>query len=568
MVRFNIQRDQIKTISMEGYLEPMPDQTDLDLSIDFNDADLRLVQPFVQENVSELSGNADGQFLVQGSLNTPDVKGKVKLKSGRFKFIYLNTLYDFEGVVSIDNDVIKLEEVVLTDRFDHLAVINGRINTNQYSNIQFDLGLNFESFEFLNTTRKNNSLYYGTAYGTGDGSISGSINDLRIQVTATTVGDTKLYVPVSDEESVSSESFISFERIDLTEEKEADESDFQVSGITLEMDLDVTPAAYMELIFNPRSGDIIRGRANGNLQLNIDTNGEFEMIGGLEVNSGAYNFTTSFINKEFALEPGGSISWFGDPLGATLDLNANYRQLADPKDWDPSYSSPKRPVLVVLSMEGPMMSPEISFDLKLADDVNTSGENEWGRLLTTINNNPEELKRQVFSLLILRKFSPRNSFVVGGIQGGFQSSVSEFVSNQLSYWLNQVDDNLEVDIDLTTLDQDAFNTFQLRLAYTFLDGRLRVARGGGVTTVAEENQSTVANILGDWSVEYLLTEDGRFRAKIFSRNNQIFQNSFEQQTGVSIQYIRSFDDFRELLRKTRQKGLRAAETSPSESSSD
>ena len=135
------------------------------------------------------------------------------------------------------------------------------------------------------------------------------------------------------------------------------------------------------------------------------------------------------------------------------------------------------------------------------------------------------------------------------------SSVSEFISNQLSYWVSQVDENLEIDVDLTTLDQDAFNTFQLRLAYTFLDGRLKVSRDGGFTNV--DNTTDASAIVGDWTVEYLITSDGKLRAKMYNKTNYSIVNRAlgdENNTtaGFSIQYTRSFDQFRELLFKARK----------------
>jgi hypothetical protein len=164
------------------------------------------------------------------------------------------------------------------------------------------------------------------------------------------------------------------------------------------------------------------------------------------------------------------------------------------------------------------------------------------------------MKRQVFSLIILRRFSPINSFNVGTNSIG--SSVSEFVSNQLSYWISQVDENLEIDIDLASLDNDAYNTFQLRLAYTFLDGRLRVSRDGGVTSTTTRNE--LGAIMGDWTLEYLLTPDGKLRAKMYSRTsvNSLTQNISNQtntKAGFSLQYIRSFNNFKDLMQDVRVK---------------
>ncbi len=121
-----------------------------------------------------------------------------------------------------------------------------------------------------------------------------------------------------------------------------------------------------------------------------------------------------------------------------------------------------------------MLSPNIGFNIDFDQNLsNVTIRDE--EVISSLNENEQELKRQVFSLLILKKFSPQNTFAVGG--DAFGSSVSEFLSNQFSYFLSQVDENLELDFDIGSLDQNALNTFQLRLSYTFLEGRLKVTGG-------------------------------------------------------------------------------------------
>ena len=160
------------------------------------------------------------------------------------------------------------------------------------------------------------------------------------------------------------------------------------------------------------------------------------------------------------------------------------------------------------------------------------------------------MKRQVFSLLILRKISPQTGFDLGA--GAVQGSLSEFFSNQFSYFISQVDENLEVDVDLSSLDQNAFNTFQLRLSYTFLDGRLRVSGGGGLPQEGED--ASTSSYIGDWSIRYLLTADGHLRVKAFSQTEQL-ASAFIRETGVSFQYLKSFNDFRDLVTKSREASI-------------
>lgn len=66
---------------------------------------------------------------------------------------------------------------------------------------------------------------------------------------------------------------------------------------------------------------------------------------------------------------------------------------------------------------------------------------------------------------MLRRFSPEGQFNSAGI--GF-SNLSQLISSQLNNLIAQVDENLEIDFDLLTLDESALESFQLRVAYTFL----------------------------------------------------------------------------------------------------
>jgi hypothetical protein len=121
--------------------------------------------------------------------------------------------------------------------------------------------------------------------------------------------------------------------------------------------------------------------------------------------------------------------------------------------------------------------------------------------------------------------------------------------------VTQFDENLEIDVELGGLDADAFNTFQLRLAYTFLDGRLRVSRDGGFTNV--NNETDINSIAGEWTVEYLLTPDGKFRAKMFNRNNYNLITTANTTAGFSLMRIDSFDNLKELFQKSREKNREA-----------
>lgn len=343
-----------------------------------------------------------------------------------------------------------------------------------------------------------------------------------------------------------------------------------MTGVSMDLNLEITPAAYAEIIFDIKAGDIIRGRGNGDLLVQLDTKGEFNMFGGIQFTEGAYNFTLyDIINKEFSIKPGSRLTWYGDPYQGIMNITASYRQLASLApiyDKDPELQTEpaikrKYPVEVLLKLEGAMLSPLISFDLVANDLPNNVTVEGRGPVRLNFDFNAfkarldeQELKRQVFSLIILRRLSPLDAF---STSGSIANSVSELLSNQLSYWLTQVDQNLEIDLDLGALDAEAFNTFQLRLSYSFLNGRLRITRDGTFTNQTQQQQS-VASIAGDWTVDYLLTPDGKFKVKMYSRSNfNAVSNSLGAQTavttGVSLLHTQNFNEVRDLVRIARDR---------------
>ncbi|MFM9074268.1 MAG: hypothetical protein ACKORJ_01660, partial [Bacteroidota bacterium] len=129
--------------------------------------------------------------------------------------------------------------------------------------------------------------------------------------------------------------------------------------------------------------------------------------------------------------------------------------------------------------------------------------------------------------------------------------------------LSQVDQNLEVSLNLGSLDANALNISQLRMSYSLMNGRLRITRDGTLFS-SQYTQSNVAALAGDWTVDYLLTADGMFKVKMYSRSNyNMLLSSINTQTsyttGLSLSHTQNFNRFTELLRATHRRQRRTDE---------
>jgi len=578
-IKAYLDRGNKRTVNINGDYYPKKEQEQLDLKANFDQANINILEPFLEKFFTDIRGEASGVFKITGMPQAPVINGTGIVNDGNIKVNYLNTTYSFDGDFGFSKDKIKFTNINLQDALGSTAKLTGNILHTGFKKMIMDLNGNLTSFQILNTASSDNQLFYGQGFASGNIAFKGPVNNMTINASAKSTKGTKIYIPIGDTENIAQEDFINFTNFTsdslATQEIDVQES-IDLRGLTMNFDLDITPEAYCELIFDIKSGDIIRGRGNGQINLKIDTRGEFNMFGDYILDQGGYNFTLyNIINKEFTLLPNSKISWYGDPYQGLLDMNATYSQLASLSPLvDTTYQSIPAirrgyPVDVELMLNGPLLSPRIDFDINVKDYPSTIAGNNGDlvyledvvtELEARISTDEHELNRQVFSLIVLRRFSPPQSFNTAGSIG---NSVSEFISNQLSYWVSQVDENLEVDVDLGKLDDEAFNTFQLRLSYTFLNGRLRVTREGGFGN-QDQNQD-VSGIVGDWTVEYMLTPDGKLRAKMYNRtnynalNNSTLNSTSSITTGFSLLHTQDFDTIKELLTNERKKQRRQQE---------
>jgi hypothetical protein len=570
-VGMDVIRNENKIIAMAGHIDPSKKDDQLHIYTYLNKANLNIAEPFIDNLFSRIDGYASGEFLIRGTLQSPQFIGKGLIENGRLKVNYLNTDYTFFGEVTLDEDKIGVDNLIVRDDELNRARLTGGFYHTGMRNFIMDISGRLTNFKVLNTNAKLNDLYYGVAIVSGDISFLGAPTNLYISANATSQRGTRIYIPLGGSSTIEQENFIRFVTRGDTIPQEEEVKKVDLRGLRMDFDLEITPDAYCELIFDIKAGDIIRGRGNGQIKLQIDTESDFKMFGDFEIREGAYNFTLyNVINKEFSIHPNSLITWTGDPYKARMNIFATYDQMAsitpllDPSLWSYTELKRKYPAKVFLELKGDLMSPDINFDIDITDypTVISGGESGPYTLdidITAFKNkikaDEQELKRQVFSLMVLRRFSPENSFNVSGSLG---NSVSEFISNQLSYWVTQFDENLEIDVDLNSLDQEFLNTFQLRLSYTILDGRLRITRDGGF--IHQQNQPSLGSIAGDWTVEYLLTPNGKLRMKMYNKTNyNFFTQSLSRQSqnsttaGFSLLHTESFDRLNEVFRNIRSR---------------
>jgi hypothetical protein len=507
------------------------------------------------------------------------------------------------------------QTATIRDQRGQPAQIWGGVRHQNFKNFELDLHFRLKNNLVLNTSKKDNTTFYGRVHADGLVNFTGPFNQLKLVVDdAVTRDSTNLVLPLDDPLEVQEVRFVTF--VDKVEQRRQDsillaeklqglikasKIKNNNTGFSIEINTQITPVASVQMIFDERTGEIMEGRGEGFLRITFNTAGEFAMFGDFTITDGSYLFTyQNLINKNFTVKKGGTIVWTGDPYEAQLDIQAEYKQntglynlisayLETADDATRRLANKQTEVSLLMNVRGLLFSPEITFDISVPD-APPQLRSFTDLALKAIRNNTNELNRQVFGLVALQQFVPLEN--AGGGQGidlvsTSVNTLSELVARQLSSYLTDllkgvVDEigfisSFEVDVNLnmreqstTSLGTNRNSNLNVGLDQTLFDNRLRVRVGANLdlgSNASGNVSGTSQNYIGsDFVVEYRITEDGRLKLRGYNRTETNILGRVTR-SGIGISYRKDFDSFAELVsdiqknmksRKTRRKLRQAA----------
>jgi hypothetical protein len=377
----------------------------------------------------------------------------------------------------------------------------------------------------------------------GQALIEGDLQGLRISSPELHTGEgTVLSLPISDYSQQNRLSYIRFVGTGNPSDTHQAAKRPQAETFDLEFQLTafVSPQAEINLIFDERLGDQIRVRGSGVLNVNVDAEANVSLSGQYSITEGDYLFTfANVFNRRFRISSG-TLNWVDDPLDAQVDLRAVYRlEQANLRAWD-TLQSLSTKLDVVMNMTGSLLRPTITFGIE-APAVTLSQSFVVAQTMRLIENDPQELNRQVFSLIVTGGVAPLGQFLgTGAGAGAASASMSEFLTNQLNTIIGRtVGQNIGISFGYN--DRVLVMNFRASL----LNNRITIERNGAISSGGANRDITLGNL----SVQYRIlpttrresVESGQLVAELFNRENLV-TGAFNTTTrGVGLFYRKEFD---------------------------
>ncbi len=556
------------TMSAEGSILGFDQSPRLDLNFNFDDFDLSFLTPVGAGDIDDIRGMVSGIINLWGPIDAPKHNGQLILNEGGISVPDINTEYKISNgtKVTLVDQSFNFEKTTINDtRFGTQAELNGQINHLNFSDWDFDLNISSDRILMLNIPEDVDEVFFGDGFLGGKVHLHGPSKNLTIDVVGVTGEGTSIKIPWAEDYGLADKSFMKFvdkKKVNKTQQQSNDNS-YSFSGLQMNFELDVNNNAEIKVVIDKESGSFLSGHGAGNILMEIDTNGKFNMWGDFITYDGIYNFKNlSVIDKKFNLKQGGTIVWEGDPLGAQMDLEAVYQVPggANPAILldNPNFNR-KIPTEVLIRLQGNLLKPDdpiFEIDFPNTSAVVTSEINY--RLA-----DPQISQLQSISLLSQGIFINEVSLSVQGITNNLYEKASDLFSNLMG------DDEGKLQVGLNYLQGDKSRVLDInsedRLGLT-LSTQItdKILLNGKIGVPVDGIEETL--IVGDLQIDFILNEEGSLKAKVFNKENEFryIGDELGYTQGVGLSYQVDFETFRELINKI-IKGNQLSQASQEES---
>jgi hypothetical protein len=566
----------------------------IDIETDVSTMKVTILEQYLGGIFTNLTGNASGKLRITGAPSHLYYLGTVQLKDASLKVAYTQCTYKIaQATVRFKKDTIDFGTFQIKDKLGHTAdLLHGRLMHHAFDDLAFDFELNTNRLLLLDTKSTDNSQFYGSVVGKARMTLTGPEQNMIMNIKGEPTDSSNIYLPPSYNKESGEADFIEW-RVYGKEMKRSLASR-KSSNLLVTLDMYANNYANVYMILDPLSGDIIKANGHGNLVMRVGTSEDLTLHGRYEIDRGNYNFTfQSFIHKPFILSEGvgNYIQWNGNPYDATIGIAATFRaenvRFSDLGlnnnlgIQDASVLHSRADVIVTANLTGKLTAPNIAFQLDLPPNSPLRNDQDAQTLLTRIQNDPNELNKQVSCLVVLNSFVPlsnssstfdptvaASNAVVNSISGAVSGSFSKLASQRLqtifkdksirvNFNTNFYNGNYLTFTDATTLSYNRTN-LNFSIAKEFMNTRLTMSVGSALDfgMTAQQTATSSFQFLPDINAEYKITADGRVALTFFYRDSYNYLstgNHTQNSSGTSISYRREFDRIDELFKKKKKK---------------
>ncbi|MFC0343911.1 translocation/assembly module TamB domain-containing protein [Epilithonimonas hispanica] len=555
------------TLDVTGTIDNNPSSPVLDVSAKMDEFDLAFAQQFVKQIFGNFRGKATGDLKISGPMNDLDYSGDIALKGFGLKLLFTGVDYSFDDtVINLSRGLALLNNIAIKDgRSNSKGSISGSIQFETLSSLGVNLIMRADNLLVLNSTQEENDLFWGRVYGEGDVYVSGPVSGLEISTPndgLKVINNSTFTFNSASTANVDEFKILRFLKRDEAGGISIEKKKQSGANMLIDFDVSIDKNSMVNVLVGDDVGSIaVKGDAN-HLKFRMERSGNILMNGTYTVDNGTF-VSKAILDRTFQIARGSLIRWTGSPMLPDLDIKANYtRPITNTGEY--LGMSLTQPVNIVLTTKitGTLTKPDIAFGVS-APDVSS----QVRETLAEKMSNQDERVMQFGSILVLNSFNVASSGVPINVGNTALSQGVNMAFKQLGSVLNTISSNFQVNLDYITGDLGSNTSDRANTSVSLaLSPRINFKTGLGVPIARTENtNSNYLSAEGTIEYDFSRANNGSRLLRAYSKPSNFglgtaTANALNQSYGVGVVYSRSFNSFRGLFRKRKNRDKTKSDT--------
>jgi hypothetical protein len=571
-------KNENNLLDFEGSIN-LKDSTDNQaiIAIKSKKFDLALLNSYLGGLFSDIKGFANTSDLkVYGNIKHMMLAGTANIDEGSLIVNFTQCKYKFKNESILFNpDEIDFGNITLRDTLNNTATLSGKMYHRFFKNTEFDnIKLETNRMLVLNTTKKDNSQFFGKVIGKANMTINGNEDAIVMNISGEPSRQDSSHIYIISGNSIESGTIDYIDFVQFGNKMEERFKTKSATNVLVNMELTANPSCKIDVVLDETTGDIVKGEGQGLLKISVGNKDPLTINGRYDITKGEYTFNFQTFLKKFFTVNSGSLIWNGDPYKANIDILAEY--LATKVNFGSlanSQSSTTGSVTssfnqisnlkVLAHLTETLLKPKIQFELVLPTGSDIK-DFVILKKLEQFKLDENDMNKQVTSLLLFNSFINTNQgFISAGsgynvISGTIGGVVSNAISGFFNKFLQQYVKNLSFTFDVNSSLGDLQNNVnklqaaaKSNFVYTLLDGRLIITAGINLdynNPYVTKNRNSNVLVTPDVTAEWILTRDGRVRVVGFNRTNYDLLGQ-RNRTGFSLAYRKEADKLSQIFKK-------------------
>src|SRR5690606_17523590 len=136
-----------------------------DLDLNVRQLNMSTLEAFSFGSIRETAGAITGKLDITGTTDRPRINGVLLFDDAAMTISMLNAHFGMDQQqIVFDNAGIKFNKFSIVDSAGNQATLNGSVLTDTYTDYRFNLNLSARNLQVLNSTAKDNEMFYGDLF--------------------------------------------------------------------------------------------------------------------------------------------------------------------------------------------------------------------------------------------------------------------------------------------------------------------------------------------------------------------------------------------------------------------